>query len=181
MLEDKLLMWKVKRGDSVAMRDIYQKYMKDLLKLATILLNNTNDAEDTVHDVFVSFAQSAPRLKLRRSLKAYLFTCVANRTRNKIRANKKHRTVSLEKTAPLVSFLKTPHEWLICSEELKQWSNAMAKLPYEQREVVILHLRAGMKFKRIARLQDVSVNTIRGRYRYGLNKLRSLLDGELKK
>ena len=57
----------------------------------------------------------------------------------------------------------------------------MAKLPYQQREVVILHLRAGMKFKPIASIQGVSVNTVRGRYRYGLDKLRSLLDGELKK
>ena len=181
MLEDKLLMWKVKRGDSVALSDIYKKYIEDLLRIATILLNNVNDAEDAAHDVFVSFAQSAPRLKLRGSLKTYLCTCVANQARNKIRANKKHRTVTLDKTSPLVSRLRTPQEWLICSEELKQWSNAMAKLPYQQREVVILHLRAGMKFRPIARLQGVSVNTVRGRYRYGLDKLRSLLDGELKK
>ena len=182
MLEDKLLMWKVKCGDSAALSDIYEKYIEDLLRIATILLNNVNDAEDAAHDVFVSFAQSAPRLKLRGSLKAYLCTCVANRARNKIRANKKHRTVTLDKTSPLVSRSRTPHEWLICSEELTQWSNAMAKLPYQQREVVILHLRAGMKFKPIASLQGVSVNTVRGRYRYGLDKLRTLiLDGELKK
>jgi RNA polymerase sigma-70 factor (ECF subfamily) len=181
MLEDKLLMWKVKCGDSAAMRDVYQMYVKDLLRLAAILLNNVNDAEDTVHDVFLAFAQSAPRLKLRGSLKAYLFTCVVNRARNKIRANKKHRNVTLDKATPLVARSRTPHEWLICSEELKQWSNAMAKLPYHQREVVILHLRAGMKFKPIASLQGVSVNTVRGRYRYGLDKLRTLLDGELKK
>jgi len=57
----------------------------------------------------------------------------------------------------------------------------MGKLPYEQREVVILHLRAGMRFREIARLQGISVNTIKGRYRYGLDKLRSILNGEMEK
>lgn len=179
MLEDKLLIWKFKCGDSVALSHIYEKYKNDLLRLATILLNNVTDAEDTVHDVFVAFAQSAPRLKLRGSLKAYLLTCVANRARNRNKANKQREAIPLDKAAPVASRSKTPFQWIVCSEELTRWSNAMAKLPYEQREVVILHLRASMKFRQIARLQGVSDNTVRGRYRYGLDKLRSLLDGEL--
>lgn len=37
-----------------------------------------------------------------------------------------------------------------------------------------------MKFKEIAKLQNVSINTVQGRYRYGLTKLRTILDGEFK-
>jgi len=55
----------------------------------------------------------------------------------------------------------------------------MAQLPYEQREVIALHLNAAMKLRHIARLQNVPAGTIKGRYRYGLQKLRSLLDGRL--
>ncbi|MHC4692661.1 MAG: sigma factor-like helix-turn-helix DNA-binding protein, partial [Planctomycetota bacterium] len=51
----------------------------------------------------------------------------------------------------------------------------------EQREVIILHLQGGMMFSHIARLQGISVNTIRSRYRYGLDKLRSLLNSEVTK
>jgi DNA-directed RNA polymerase specialized sigma24 family protein len=54
----------------------------------------------------------------------------------------------------------------------------MSKLPYEQREAVVLHLKGGMKFKELAKLQGVSISTIHGRYRYGLYKLRSLLNSE---
>ncbi|MFC1765255.1 RNA polymerase sigma factor [Planctomycetota bacterium] len=42
-------------------------------------------------------------------------------------------------------------------------SHAMAQLPYEQREVVILHLRAAMTFRQIARMQDLSLNTVKRR------------------
>ena len=181
MLEDRVLIWKFKCGSGDALRRIYQKYKKDLLRLATILLNDTSDAEDIVHDVFVSFAQSAETLKLSGNLKSYLLTCVANRARNKNRANQHRQTVALDEAETVVSDANRPDQWLICSEELSKWSNTMERLPYEQREVVILHLRAGMKFREIAKLQDISINTVKGRYRYGLDKLRSILNGEVEK
>jgi RNA polymerase sigma-70 factor (ECF subfamily) len=87
----------------------------------------------------------------------------------------------LDQAEAVVSDAKRPDQWLICSEELRKWSDTMARLPYQQREVVILRLRAGMKFREIARLQDISINTVKGRYRYGLNKLRSILNGEVEK
>ena len=181
MLEDKVLIWKFKCGSSDALCRIYQKYKKDLLKLAAILLNDVSDAEDIVHDVFVSFAQSAEKLKLRGNLKSYLLTCIANRARNRNRANRQRQTIGLDKAETIVSHSKRPDEWIICGEELRRWSDAMGRLPYEQREVVILHLRAGMRFRQIANLQGISVNTIKGRYRYGLDKLRSILNGEMEK
>jgi len=181
MIEDKLLIWKFKCGSSDALRQIYEKYKKDLLRLAAILLDDVSDAEDTVHDVFVSFAQSAETLKLSGNLRSYLLTCVANRARNRNLAKKCRQAVTLDKAESIVSHSKTPDQWLICSEELRKWSGIMARLPYEQREVVILHLRGGMKFREIAESQGISVNTIKGRYRYGLDKLRSILNGEVEK
>ena len=181
MLEDHMLIWKFKGGSREALCRIYQKYKKDLLRLATILLNDTGEAEDIVHDVFLSFAQSARNLRLSGNLKSYLLTCVANRARNKNRAHQSRRTVGLNDAEQVASDAKRPDEWIICSEELRRWSDILARLPFEQREVVVLHLRAGLKFRQIATLQGISVNTVKGRYRYGLDKLRSLLNGEVKK
>lgn len=181
MLDDKVLIWKFKCGSGDALCRIYEKYKKDLLGLAAVLSNNASDAEDIVHDVFVSFVQSAETLKLSGNLKSFLLTCVANRARNKNRVNQRRQTAGLEEAESVDSQSKTPEQWMIQSEELKRWSSIMAQLPYEQREAVILHLRAGMKFRQIAQSQGVSVNTVKGRYRYGLDRLRSILDGEVKK
>jgi RNA polymerase sigma-70 factor (ECF subfamily) len=74
-----------------------------------------------------------------------------------------------------------PDQSVICGEESRQLNDAIAQLPDEQREVIILHLKGEMKFREIARLQGASISTIQGRYRYGLDKLRSLLDGEVEK
>ncbi len=59
--------------------------------------------------------------------------------------------------------------------------DALAQIPYEQREVLTLYMQGDMAFKQIAKIQNVSINTVQGRYRYGLDKLRSLLNGEMKK
>jgi len=65
------------------------------------------------------------------------------------------------------------------SEKLELLSNAMAQIPYEQREVIGLYMQGGMTFRQIAKVQNASINTIQGRYRYGLNKLRSILNSDV--
>ena len=56
---------------------------------------------------------------------------------------------------------------------------ALAELPYEQREAVLLHLQAGLRFREIARMQNVTAKTAWSRYRYGLDRLRSMLNGQV--
>jgi len=180
MIEDKLLIWKFKRGGSDALARIYEKYQPRLLTLATALLNDVNTAEDIVHDFFVSFAQSAEKLKLEGSLKSYLATCIANRARDKIRAEQR-QPVPLDETNSVSSGANGPELSAVCDEELEQLSSAIAQLPYDQREVILLHIKVGLKFREIAKLQNVSINTMQSRYRYGLDKLRSLLNSEVKK
>jgi len=181
MLEDKILIWKFKSGSREALCCIYEKYKIDLLKLATVLLNDVSDAEDMVHDVFVSLVESSEKVKLNGNLKSYLLTCVANRARNKNRSKRQRQTVVLSEAKSVISDMNAPDHWVICSEEMKLWSNALAQLPYEQREVVVLHLRAKMKFRQIAKLQNVSMSTVQGRYRYGLDKLSSIMNDEVNK
>jgi RNA polymerase sigma-70 factor (ECF subfamily) len=180
MLEDKMLVWKFKHGNGDALRHIYEKYKRDLLALAITLSNDRAAAEDVVHDVFISFAQYAEKLELRTSLKNYLLSCIANRVRN-LHRERFQQAVSLEAAETISSDSDGPEQTAIASEELQRVGRSMARLSYEQREVIILHLQGGMRFRAIARSQGVSINTIQSRYRYGLNKLRSLLNGEAEK
>ncbi len=57
MIEDKLLIWKLKRGEQAALREIYEKHKNGLLKLAVFLTNDAQSSEDFVQDVFLAFAQ----------------------------------------------------------------------------------------------------------------------------
>ena len=181
MLEDTLLKLRFNRGDRDALRRIYEKYKDDLLKLAVALLNDISLAEDVVNDSFVSFAQSIGEIRLRGTLKSFLTTCVVNHARNVYRARQRKKTVGIDQAVAVKSNSIGPQQSAIFNEEYQLLKNSMAELPYEQRETIILHCLNGTKFRPIAKLQNVSVNTVKSRYRYGLDKLRTLLNSEMEK
>jgi len=179
VLEDRLLVWKLRQGSAEAICRIYEKYRDDLLRLAVSLSNDRATAEDSVHDVFASFIEGARQFRLTGSLKGYLARCVANRTQNVNRDRKRQHGASFDEVAGLATNSRRPEQWLVCSEQLEQIANALALLPYNQREVISLRLQGGMKFREIAEFQDVPLKTALSRYRNGLLKLRSLLNGEV--
>jgi RNA polymerase sigma-70 factor (ECF subfamily) len=181
MFEEKILLWKFKRGGKDAFRVIYEKYADDLLTLAANLLNDKDDAEDVVQEVFISFVESIARFSLTGSLKGYLATCVANRCRDYIRKDKRRRVATENQSQRPVTTVKSPVQLAICNEQLEKLRNALTELPYQQRETIVLRLHGEMRFRQIARLNNVSVKTIQSRYRYGLEKLRSAMNGEVKK
>ena len=179
MLEDKLLILRFKHGSTEALGRIYRKYRLYLLKIAAALLHDISAAEDVVHDVFMGFAQSAQTIKINGSLKAYLRTCVVNSVRNRIRGENVRSYIELSQAGPIAAEQTPADRWIILKEESIGINNALAQVPFEQRQVVVLHLHGGMKFREIAELQAVSTKTIQSRYRYGLDKLRSILNSEV--
>jgi RNA polymerase sigma factor (sigma-70 family) len=180
MLEDELLKWKFRRGSREALARIYEKYLDPMLTLASGLLNNTAQAEDVVHDVFVSFAKTAGDFRVRGSLSGYLATSVVNRVRDHQR-RRCRQAASLSHRVEPTRDLAAPEDTVIFTEQAGRLNQAIAELPEEQREAVLLRLTADMKFRDIAKVQQVSINTVQGRYRYGLDKLRSVLNGEVDK
>ncbi|MBL7153125.1 MAG: RNA polymerase sigma factor [Phycisphaerae bacterium] len=166
------------QGNRDALRRIYENYRDSLLILAIALSHDVNLAEDAVHDVFVAFAGNCEKFVQAASLKAYLAKCVANRVRDLMR-KKRSQPLNPEQTCSASLDMSEPGRLIICNEELRLLSSALAKLPHEQREVIALHIHGQMRFRVIAAFLAISVNTVKGRYRYGIRKLRSILDSKI--
>lgn len=177
-MEDKLLVLRCKRGSHEALTRIYAKYKADLLLLAIALLNDRSAAEDVVHDVFVSFVERLDGFRLTGSLKGFLLTCVANGARNLNKARQRRVRSGNDPIGEPNRVWGDPVNALECNEQLQRLSDALAELPFEQREVVMLRLHGAMTFGAIAQAHAISANTAKSRYRYGLEKLRSLVNGE---
>ena len=179
---DRLLVARCRQGNRDALRRIYEKYRDDLLILAIALSHDVDLAEDGVHDVFVTFASNVGSFRLTGSLKAYLTKCVANRIRDLMRTQRSRaRAINLERACSESLDVNEPSRLIACSEELRLLSSALAELPHEQREVIVLHMHGQMRFRMIAKSLGISINTVKGRYRYGIRKLRSILNSEIEK
>ncbi len=174
MLEDARLIGELKRGDKEALRQIYMEHKDNLLTIAASLLHDPCAAEDVLHDVFVSFAAGVGSLQLRGGLRNYLVASVVNRARDVFR-RKRHHLVELDRVGQVASGSDGPERLAVFGEESRLLTDALAQLPPDQRETIILHLTGGMKFKEIARMQGIAISTVQGRYRYGLEKLRMIL------
>jgi RNA polymerase sigma factor (sigma-70 family) len=177
-MHDRWLVTRSKRGDRDALRRIYEKHRDPLLIVAIALSHRTDVAEDAVHDVFVAFAENLAGFELTGSLKAYLATCVANRVRDLMR-RKRRTTIEPIPDGNVGSDRDEPSGRIICNEELQMMNSALARLPSEQKEVIVLRMYGQLRFRAIAQSTGVSVNTVKGRYRYGINNLRSMLNGEV--
>jgi RNA polymerase sigma factor (sigma-70 family) len=180
-LEDKLLIWKLNRGSEDALCRIYEKYRNDLVRIAAGLVNDVSTAEDVVQNVFLMLVRSAGKYEVRKNLKGYLTSCVVNKIRNLNRTKRVQEPLGLDDVEPAISNSKAPDQCVACDEEFQLLYKAITKLPYEQKEAVILHVQGKMKFKDIAKLQAVPIKTTLSRYNYGLNKLRSMLNSEVEK
>ena len=174
MLEDRLLIRRLRHGDKAALRLIYEKYKDHMLTIAHNLLLDRALAEDCLHDVFVNFAARADKFRLRSNLSSYLLTSIANRARDLLRS-KSRQNLSLSAMSEQRANPAAPLAQLIHSEQAAKLYAALAELPFEQRQVIVLHINAKLKFQQIAKHLGLSINTVQSRYRYGLDKLRSLL------
>ena len=172
--EDKHLLKLLRHGDRSALRRLYEKYRTDLFTVALSLIHDVHAAEDCLQDVFVRLAESAADMDIRRNLKGYLISSVANRARDRLR----EKTKLLDRAENIGCSVSAadPVKVLIDREESTRVFNTLMRLPYDQREVFVLHVQAGMKFREIAELQSVSIKTAISRYRYGIEKLQALLE-----
>ena len=177
MLEDRLLIRRFNAGDAQALRRIYEKYRADLWRVAGALLSEPAAVEDVVHDVFVGFASQAGRFELKGSLKGYLAICVANRARN---VSRQCRPVDPERLRPVG--VEPDAARAASDTELHQTvRTALAELSPDQRQAIVLHVLGSLRFREIARQTGESVNTVKSRYRYGIAKLRSRLNGQVER
>lgn len=172
MSEDRKLLKGLHRGQIDAIERIYLKYKDDLLAVALSLVGDIHTAEDCLQDVFVQLVSD--QCKVRSNLKGYLLSCIVNRARQHFRKSTAQSNslanMPLKSQGP-----PDPVNVLSDADQTMTMIRALEKLSQDQREIIALHLQGDMKFRQIAAMLDMSINTVQSRYRYGMEKLRQLL------
>ncbi|UCD49473.1 MAG: sigma-70 family RNA polymerase sigma factor [Phycisphaerales bacterium] len=176
--EDRRLIRAMRRGSREALERLYEKYASFLLTVALALCHRLDAAEDVVHDFFVSFVASAGRVKAQGNLRAYMAICVANLARDRLRRERRGPGY-LDDEIEIEADTASPEQQASKREQAVALNWALSQLPFEQKEVIVLHVHGRMKFTQIARQRGRSVNTVRSQYRYGIRKMSALLNHEV--
>ncbi len=145
-----------------------------LYNYLTIKLGSPLDAEDVLQEVFCRLIRYKVRFRFIRNPSAYIFRMARNEAINHL----KHRNKSPKSHHSVEGLSEVIKENLTGSdpEVLDQTAEALAKIPADQREVIVLKFFEELTFREISDVCHVSVGTITSRYRYGMEKLRKLLE-----
>ncbi len=159
-------------SDQQAFKELYLVFFDRLYKFAFSILHSAEFAEEAVNDVFLNIWQKRSNLKNISSLKNYLFISTKNTSFNYLSKFRKERNTSLDDV--LVRFEVdelTPETAFFTSEVRSEIEHAINQLPPKTKLVFQMAKVEGLKYKEIAEILDISVNTIDNHIATAIKKL----------
>jgi RNA polymerase sigma-70 factor, ECF subfamily len=148
-------------GVEEAFELLYERHRHGIYRFAMACLQQPEDAEDVVQEVFVRMAQAAPRYQPSGRFQAWIYQIAANRIRSFARARSARRELSGESWETASAALRS-------AENVEQRtllrdliSKALLALPDTQRMVLVLKEIEGLPCDAIARTLELSCENVR--------------------
>jgi RNA polymerase sigma-70 factor (ECF subfamily) len=181
-LPDSRLAALLKDGDALAYTEIFERYKTLLYKHAFRMLEDEEDANDVIQDVYLALWQKRETLTIKISLAAYLYQSVRNRifdhlTHQKVIARYLHSIRDFIEAGQYIT-----EEQIRAKELAAIIETEIAALPQKMREVFELSRNEELSHKDIARKLNISDKTVKQQVynavkilRLKVNLLRSIL------
>ena len=157
---------KLKSGDKDAFEEIYHEISSTAYTVAYRITGDRHLSEDIIQEFFVKLYKKPPETPLEKP-RAYLLRMVHNLTIDKL--EKQH--ISIDDCENMLS------DKADTSDQRIDLERAFEKLTKEERQLVVLHLNGGFKFREIAEILKIPTGTALWRYRKAVSKLRNILNG----
>ncbi len=168
MLEDCIT--RIAYGDKIALSDIYEATSTSVYAYALSMLKNTHDAEDVLHDCFISIFSYAGAYKACGKPLAWILTITKNLCMQKFRQHKKSADIPQEDWQNYIEAAQH-----MDAEDKIVLQECMTNLTLEERQIIILHAVSGFKHREIAEITGLGLSTVLSKYNRALKKLKELL------
>ncbi|MBP1641262.1 MAG: polymerase ECF-type sigma factor [Bacteroidetes bacterium] len=177
MLDELLLLSKIRNNDLKAFEKLFRNHYAPLCRYANSYLNDLPVAEEIVQDLFFLLWKEREQLKIRLSLKSYLYQAARNRAFHYLRhvqveENYKEKAIN----GFIENETSTPIDELEYKELEAQLSISLKRMPERQCKIFCMSRFDGKKYSEIAQELSVSVKTVEAE----MTKALALLRKELK-
>ncbi len=149
-------------GDQKAFGQLYEYFHARLIEFASSLVRSKETAEEIVEDVFVRLWSNRSKINEIENIAVYLYVSVKNRSLNSLSRKAKDLL-----TAPfdfldiqINAQIPDPHELMISREMIERMRTAVNALPPRCKMIFKLIREDGLKYKEVAQILNISVNTI---------------------
>lgn len=161
----------------MTLEELYDLFGEKMYHYLILKLGSAEDAEDVLQETFCRLARYSVRWAIIRNPKAFIFRVLRNES-NRFQRRRLTRLYDglMDPERQAEKAFITDGPGTIHAEAI---AGALAALPDEQKDIVILKIFQDFSFKEIAAICGLSINTAASRYRYALEKLRTSLEGKV--
>ncbi|MBQ8509267.1 MAG: sigma-70 family RNA polymerase sigma factor [Clostridia bacterium] len=161
------LLCRIAAGDGAALETLYREMKTPLFTVIYRIVGERTLAEDTLQELFVQLWRSCPAPQKPR---AYLFAMARNLAIDALR-EKGDVDAFDEASEPAAAE---------DAVEKLDLDAALARLTSEERQIVLLHIHGGLRFREVAAIVKEPLGTVLWRYRRALGQMRDYLNGGMK-
>jgi len=152
---------------------LVEREIPRLRRYSRALTRRADRADDLVQETLVRAIAKSDLWQAGTDIRAWLFTIMHNQHVNMVRrAMRDEATVDIEQMSSSLVAITDP----TASRQLRELDTALARLPAEHREVILLVGLEGLSYEAAAQILDVRVGTVRSRLSRGRDALRQLMD-----
>ncbi len=180
--EEVELMRQVASGDDRALEEIYRRYAGMLKALILRVVADYGEAEEILQEVFVQAWRQADRYNHQRaSVSTWLALIARSRSIDRIRTRKVVARTAVSAQLEKGDEHQSPEGMtdVLTQERRKRLSQALNKLPQEQRTVLELAFYQGLTQREISERENIPLGTVKTRTLLAMNKLRRSLASEI--
>jgi RNA polymerase sigma-70 factor, ECF subfamily len=146
------------RGDTAAFALLVERYERVLFSVALRMLGDAEDARDATQDAFVKVYQRLGDYNAEYRFFSWIYRILTNECLNALRARRPH-----EPDVPETPTTSGALEALELEERRQAVQNAIAGLPPDYRDVLILRHFAELSYEEVADTLAIPLKTVKSR------------------
>jgi RNA polymerase sigma-70 factor (ECF subfamily) len=168
MLNIDSLLASIQRGDTHALRTLYEQFGQQVYSLAYAITQDKETAEEVTQDVFLKVWNKVEQYEPGTNFRAWLLSMTRNQAIDRLRRDKKERT-----QAVVWDLERMPAPSQFADDNIRWVQKALLELlTDDQREAIELAFLNGLTHEQVASRLGAPLGTIKTRIRDGLQKLR---------
>ena len=174
-IEDQYLLQKLKEDDIHALETLFHRYYGNLCRYLLLIFRNQLLVEHIAQDLFIYLWENRKTLQINGSIESYLYTAGRYKALNQIRNSKRQEKIREEIGNSKLKSTDLSGSTIEINELEKIIEDAVNLLPARCQQIFRLSREEDKSYKEIAKLLNLSINTVENQMTIALKKLRKLL------
>ena len=184
VMDDKDLVRLYQKGNQAAISELVNRYKQRIHSTIFFLVRNQELAEDLFQETFIKIITSLRKNHYSEQGKflPWALRIAHNLVIDHFRKEKlmplQHDSEDFSVFDIMPANSRNAADQIIYDEKIAFVRGLLDRLPYEQREIVILRHYAGLSFKEISKMLNININTALGRMHYAILKMREMVENK---